>query len=155
MLTANGVVWQRRSDLDTNPSNPAARILLIDKIGELRAWWGTATIGFVGGSFGPRGGQNMIEPAAYGVATCFGPQTHNFRDVVAMLLAAKAAIVVENGEALTEFAGRALKDTAFAAELGNRAREVVNSQLGATSRTADLLDRIANLSLPADQRAAA
>ena len=31
----------------------------------------------------------MIEPAAYGVAVSFGPNTQNFRDVVAALLAAK------------------------------------------------------------------
>ena len=35
---------------------------------------------------GSRGGQNMIEPAAYGAAVCFGPNTWNFRDIVAALL---------------------------------------------------------------------
>jgi 3-deoxy-D-manno-octulosonic-acid transferase len=39
------------------------------------AWWGTAQIAFVGGSMGSRGGQNMIEPAAYGAAVSFGPNT--------------------------------------------------------------------------------
>ena len=34
-----------------------------------------------------RGGQNMIEPAGYGAAVLFGPNTQNFRDVVEMLLA--------------------------------------------------------------------
>ena len=43
------------------------RILIVDVIGELGAWWGVADAAYVGGSMGTRGGQNMIEPAAYGI----------------------------------------------------------------------------------------
>ncbi|MBL8826492.1 MAG: 3-deoxy-D-manno-octulosonic acid transferase, partial [Planctomycetaceae bacterium] len=66
LLDQLGVAWQRRSQLSSTSAQPDARILLVDTIGELGAWWGTAAIGFVGGSLGSRGGQNMIEPAAYG-----------------------------------------------------------------------------------------
>ena len=42
-------------------------VILIDTIGELGAAWGLADVAFVGGSLFPgRGGQNMMEPAAYG-----------------------------------------------------------------------------------------
>ena len=51
--------------LGGSPLSP--RVLLVDVVGELGAWWGTAHIAFVGGSLGNRGGQNMIEPAAYGL----------------------------------------------------------------------------------------
>ena len=41
-------------------------VILIDTIGELAAVWGLADVAFVGGSLPPgRGGQNMMEPAAY------------------------------------------------------------------------------------------
>ena len=83
-------------------------MLLVDVVGELGAWWGTARIGFVGGSLSSRGGQNMIEPAAYGVATSFGPNTQNFRDVVAALLAADAAVEVADGAELVEFVRRSI-----------------------------------------------
>ncbi len=88
MLADSGIAWCRRSQLDAQPQRgqPGAGVLLVDRIGELRAWWGTAKIAFVGGSLTPRGGQNMIEPAAYGAAVSFGPATHNFRDVVALML---------------------------------------------------------------------
>ncbi len=66
--------------------NRRPAILLVDAVGELGAWWGTAHIAFVGGSLTSRGGQNMIEPAAYGAAVCFGPNTWNFRHIVALLL---------------------------------------------------------------------
>ena len=57
---------------------PPPRVLLVDAVGELGAWWGTAQIAFVGGSLGNRGGQNMIEPAAYGAAVSFRPQHAEF-----------------------------------------------------------------------------
>jgi 3-deoxy-D-manno-octulosonic-acid transferase len=88
--------------------DPEARVLLVDRVGELGAWWGTARIAYVGGSMGKRQGQNMIEPAAYGAAVSFGPFTRNFRDVVSVLLAAEAAIVVRDGQQLTAFVRRRL-----------------------------------------------
>jgi 3-deoxy-D-manno-octulosonic-acid transferase len=139
LLAASGLAWQRRSRLEGEGGNLAARVLLVDAIGELGAWWGTAQIGFVGGSLGQRGGQNMIEPAAYGAAVSFGPNTWNFRDIVAMLLDRKAALVVRDGSELTAFVRRCLDDPRFAGELGSHARELVESQLGATRRTWDLL----------------
>ncbi|HUY88035.1 MAG TPA: 3-deoxy-D-manno-octulosonic acid transferase [Pirellulales bacterium] len=139
LLDDSGLHWQRRSRLEVDGAHPQARILLIDAIGELGAWWGAAEIAFVGGSLSRRGGQNMIEPAAYGAAVSFGPNTRNFRDIVGLLLAAEAAVVVEDGAELTAFVRRALIDRPFAAALGQRARELVASQLGATARTFDSL----------------
>ena len=141
-LAASGLPCQQRSHLEIDGPNPRARVLLVDRVGELGAWWGTAKIAFVGGSMGKRNGQNMIEPAAYGAAVAFGPMTRNFRDVVAALLGAQAAVVVHDPADLTAFVRRCLEDPSFAAELGTAARRVVASQLGATRRTADLLDAL-------------
>ncbi|MDZ7617676.1 MAG: glycosyltransferase N-terminal domain-containing protein, partial [Patescibacteria group bacterium] len=104
MLDQSGVAWARRSQLAVaagDGGKPAAGVLLVDTVGELGAWWGTAHIAFVGGSLGSRGGQNMIEPAAYGAAVSFGPNTRNFRDIVASLLACDSAVVVANRDELT------------------------------------------------------
>ncbi len=159
MLDRSGLSWQRRSELERSELRRVSRcdtasraatqhtattptILLVDSIGELGAWWGTATIGFVGGTFGSRGGQNMIEPAAYGVATCFGPNTWNFRDIVAGLLAADAAVVVRNQGELAAFVRRALEDAPWREQLGDRARRFVATQQGATTRTVQLLESL-------------
>jgi 3-deoxy-D-manno-octulosonic-acid transferase len=143
MLDRSGVAWQRRSELASSSSRElTARrwsVLLVDTIGELGAWWGTASIGFVGGSFGSRGGQNMLEPAAYGVATCFGPNTWNFRDIVGQLLAVDGARVVSDATEFETFVRWALERTEDAQALGERARRLVQSQQGATRRTVDLL----------------
>jgi 3-deoxy-D-manno-octulosonic-acid transferase len=109
--------------------------LLVDVVGELGAWWGTAHIAFVGGSLGNRGGQNMIEPAAYGAAVSFGPNTWNFKDVVQLLLGGQAAFVVANGSELQRFVERCLSEPDYAVSLGRRAAELVQQQQGATELT--------------------
>ena len=142
ILERSGVDWQRRSELsaEKNPRRgQSPEVLLVDTVGELGAWWGAAAIALVGGSFGNRGGQNMLEPAAYGAAVCFGPNTRNFRDIVARLLAADAAQVVASADELKEFVLRALTDPDWADRLGRNARDLVIAQQGATARTVDLL----------------
>jgi 3-deoxy-D-manno-octulosonic-acid transferase len=157
LLDRSGLAWRRRSELAhgarscSQPLSPSVReaqaagallpccaswqVLLVDTIGELGAWWGAASIAFVGGSLGTRGGQNMIEPAAYGAAVCFGPNTHNFRDIVRALREAQGAVVVQDGAELTAFVRRCLTEPAFAAALGQNAASLVRENLGATART--------------------
>ena len=160
LLNASNLAWQRRTILTREPPalpgvrtvtmankppaepGAAARILLVDTIGELGAWWGAAHIAFVGGSFGERGGQNMVEPAAYGAAVSFGPNTRNFRDIVAALTAADSAVVVQNAEQLEAFVRRCLIDPNYAIAIGARAQQLVQSQLGATARSVALLESL-------------
>ncbi|MBN1395690.1 MAG: 3-deoxy-D-manno-octulosonic acid transferase [Pirellulales bacterium] len=129
----------RSPPLTPLPSPLSSRVLLVDVVGELGAWWGAAHIAFVGGSMGSRGGQNMIEPAAYGAAVSFGPNTWNFRDVAAAMLAREAAVVVRNRNEFAGFVRRCLEEPDYAAELGRRGQSFVLSQLGATERTLALL----------------
>ena len=140
VLDRSGLAWQLRSrlgDAANATRGPVPRVLLVDTTGELGWWWGTATIAFVGGSLdGKRGGQNMLEPAAYGAAVSFGPHTRNFRDEVRRLLAADAAVVVADAAALTGFVRRCLAEPAFAADLGRRGADLVASQRGSTAATA-------------------
>ncbi|MFM8284209.1 MAG: 3-deoxy-D-manno-octulosonic acid transferase [Planctomycetaceae bacterium] len=137
LLDRSGVGWRARSTLATGGAPPDARVVLVDTTGELAWWWGVATVAFVGGSLdGRRGGQNMLEPAAYGAATCFGPFTRNFAVEVATLLAADAATVVADGTELTAFVARCLDDPGWAAARGARARATVAGHRGATAATA-------------------
>ena len=160
LLDASGMPWIRRSvlaqgtQLSSGPGVGTNKkrgkelrpLLLVDTVGELGAWWGVADIAFVGGSLGSRGGQNMIEPAAYGAAVCFGPNTRNFRDIVEALRQADAARVVADRGELTAFVRQCLEDRPWAAALGERAQRLIVSQLGATERTLALLEPL----LPAE-----
>jgi 3-deoxy-D-manno-octulosonic-acid transferase len=137
-----GAGWNccRRSQMKLPRSGWAGHeIILVDTIGELKHWWGLAEIAYVGGSMGKRGGQNMLEPAGYGAAVCFGPDTRNFRDIAARLINTQGAVRVNNKEELANFVTRVLEDPAWGEELGLRAQQLVRSGRGATDRTVELI----------------
>ncbi len=149
ILNESGLRWDRWTQL-SRPSglaskafaNESTRILLVDAVGDLRFWWGTAEVAFVGGSLSRRGGQNMIEPAAYGAALCFGPNTVNFRDVVEQLLAARAAVVVRDEASLKEFVDKCMSHPELVEQMGTLAKEVVERHRGATEQTMLLLEHL-------------
>jgi 3-deoxy-D-manno-octulosonic-acid transferase len=152
LLEQSGLSYVRRSQLAPADPVPAGAVILGDSMGELGAIWGLADLAYVGGSLdGKRGGQNMIEPAAYGSAVLFGPHTWNFKDTVASLLAAEAAVDVADAAALKAAVLRLLGNVADRERLGQAARRFVLSQQGATARTLDLLEEL----LPVTTAAAA
>lgn len=138
-LTEDGIEYLLRSELGGTGPESTARVLIVDVIGELNGWWGRADVAYVGGSMGSRGGQNMIEPAAYGVPVSFGPNTKNFKDVTQMLLSGEASQVVQNVDELAEFVERAFLDNDWADQIGKRAQAIVMKQQGAADRTVKLL----------------
>ena len=153
-LEGSGLPFVRRSSIASGPvgriANPSHRpddaIILVDTIGELGAIWGLADIAFVGGSLdGKRGGQNMIEPSAYGAAVLFGPHTWNFKQTVADLLARNAAIQVQDAQSLETEVMRLLAHATLRQRLGKAARAFVFSQQGATERTLDQLQTLMGL----------
>ncbi len=153
-LEQRGETVLRRSRLDDaagdRPPGPAGRppVILIDTIGELGAVWGLADVAFVGGSLLPgRGGQNMMEPAAFGASVMFGPHTANFRDTVDQLLRHDAARRVADADALARGLLADLEDPEAAAARGAAGRHLVLAQHGAAGRTLAELDRLVESSL--------
>jgi 3-deoxy-D-manno-octulosonic-acid transferase len=114
-------------------------VCLLDTLGELSACWGLANVAFVGGSLTARGGQNMIEPAAFGAAVIVGPNTHNFRDVVEGLQSRDAICVIDRPDALASAVRELLRDPQRAERQGAAARAFVREQQGATDLTLQLL----------------
>ena len=133
--------WTRRSTI-TEPldaNDEKSRVVLIDTIGELSAWWGVAKIAFVGGSWGSRGGQNMLEPAGFGVAVSFGPNVRNFRTIAETLLREDAARVAANVDETTEFVRECLTYPERRERLGANARNVTLRNAGAAEKTFDAI----------------
>ena len=123
-------------------------IVLVDTIGELSAVWGLADVAYVGGSLLPgRGGQNMMEPAAFGAAVLFGPHTENFKETVEQLLDRGAAKRVSDAESLALALMEDLDDPEAAAARGAKARSFVLAQNGAADRTLLELGRLVEVSL--------
>ena len=142
LIESTTLPWARRSELPATVLDPTWRIFLGDSVGELRWWWGLADIGFVGGSFGDRGGQNMIEPCAYGVATCFGPNTKNFADIVKLLLDADAAKELQVASELRPWIESMIADPNERQRMSKSARETCQSQRGASQRTWEKIEHL-------------
>ena len=141
MVAERGLPWMRRSELQGGPARSDA-VIVVDTLGELAHVWGLADLGFVGGSFARRGGQSMLEPAAYGVATFFGPHVWNYRDAAQALVHAGAARQVHSLEEMRDVTRQLLADSRLRREMGERARQYVASHRGAAERTARYLSSL-------------
>lgn len=137
-----GVRLQRRSASNALQSANDWDVLLVDSLGELKWWWGLAEIAVVGGSFGARGGQNMLEPAAYGANVAFGPNTSNFRDIVELLLAGDAAARLSSLDELSDWLRDQLLNPEPGQLRGSRAQAIIARSTGALDRTLDALDEL-------------
>jgi 3-deoxy-D-manno-octulosonic-acid transferase len=135
---ARAVAWSVvQADL---PRLAADDVVMVDTIGHLESFYAAGDVAFVGGSLVPRGGQNMLEPAALGKPVVFGPYTANFRNDVELLLSASAAIQVAGDGELAEVLARLLSDPEERSRLGTQAVALITRNQGATGRTLDLLD---------------
>ncbi len=123
-----------------NNRNPREhRVIILDTIGELSTVYLIADLVFVGGSLVPWGGHNILEPAAVGKPTLFGPHMFNFVDITRLMLDAKAVIQVQNHEELTVQIRGLLADSDKRKELGQRAKETVQKNQGASQRVAEIV----------------
>ena len=84
-LKSADIPFLRRTDLDPNvipsfslPSLVLPGVLLLDSIGDLAGLYHLADVAFVGGSIAPRGGHNILEPAAASVPVVVGQHMQNF-----------------------------------------------------------------------------
>jgi 3-deoxy-D-manno-octulosonic-acid transferase len=141
LLEKSGISWVKRSDWSSQPAGllqPLQRgqIVLLDTIGELASVYSLATVAFVGGSLVPAGGHNPLEPAQFGVPIAMGPHYVNFRAIVDLLIEQNAIRIAEPTELAPTLIDLLQKD---AAQIGARARNVFESQAGATDRTVSAL----------------
>ncbi len=150
-----GLTLCRRSQVEDRPIVAPAAVCLLDTIGELSACWGLADIAFVGGSFGPRGGQNMLEPAAFGAAVMFGPNTSNFRDITSRLLEINGAVRIHSDAEMASQLASLVTDEPRRIQLGQAAQRLVLQQAGALDRTIELLvQQLSVAASPSESRAA-
>ena len=70
-LSRLGVSSVRRSE--NKPLGAQGGVCLLDSYGELASVYQLAPVALIGGTFGRRGGQNILEPARWGVPVIFGP----------------------------------------------------------------------------------
>ncbi len=153
LIQSSGLSWARRTN-EPSPSDATASVILLDTIGELPAVYALASVVFVGGSIVDRGGHNVLEPAAHGVAVITGAHTHNFHAIVDLLNKANAIVQLQPLEdaeavaALKELVRRLLADPEWRVELGRRAKALIVENQGAAERTMKLLAPLFSVNVP-------
>jgi len=115
-------------------------VFLGDTMGELPLFFSASDVAFVGGSFVPVGGHNLLEPAALGLPVLTGPVVFNFLAITDMLVSASGATIVSNEEKLCEALTILLSDKSLRQAQGARAKNVVEKNRGALDNLLALTD---------------
>jgi len=118
-----------------NYQSSIINVILGDTMGDLRKFYSLATVIFVGRSLVPMGGSDMMEAAALGKCTIFGPYAFNFKQAVEDLLKANGAILVKNANELFNTMTKCLTDTNYAYRIAHNGQEIIRKNQGATART--------------------
>ncbi len=120
-----------------------SRIVIVDKIGPLFDLYGVAAVAFVGGSMTPKGGQNILEPAAWGCPVFYGPFMDNFEDAAKALEEYGACGRVAEGQELAQRIHQLLSDAHGAEAAGSAARRALEHiASGAATKQAEALLRL-------------
>jgi 3-deoxy-D-manno-octulosonic-acid transferase len=132
----------RESAIERRVTSDESPVILGDTMGDLRKFYSLATVIFVGRSLVPMGGSDMMEAAALGKCTIFGPHAFNFKQAVDALLADNGAIMVNNKDELLATVQKCLLEPFYADKIARNGREVIRKNQGATARTIEALARL-------------
>lgn len=109
-------------------------LFLADTLGELLLFYAASDMAFVGGSFVPVGGHNVLEPMAVNIPVFSGPYFHNFTDMVTELKQQSAIQIVDTPSALAEQIWQLLQNTCERMNQIKRAQEALEKNRGALDR---------------------
>jgi 3-deoxy-D-manno-octulosonic-acid transferase len=139
LIRGRGLALHRRTGKPRAAGGSEPPVILVDTLGELTTIYGFAHVVFVGGTLVPIGGHNVMEPAGLGKMPIVGPHTAKTAEAVELLLARQAAVQVADAEHLARVLAEWLAEPERLREAGERARQVVLANQGATGRNLELL----------------
>jgi len=125
--------------LSESDGAPPRDVLLVDTIGQLKHLYSLATAAFVGGSLVPRGGHNVLEPAAVGVPVLYGPHTDSVSEPADALEQAGGGVRVGSARELGVAVDSIVSDPDRALRLVVNARTVLDANRGAFDRSLSIL----------------
>lgn len=133
------------TELRESSESKQVDVLMVNTTGELMNFFAGSDIVFVGKSLrgiDDDGGHNIIEPAIFGKPILFGPEMHNFRDVVRIFLDDQSAIQVKDADDLKATIERLLTSPEERDKLSAMSRETVEKRRGAIPKTIEILERV-------------
>jgi 3-deoxy-D-manno-octulosonic-acid transferase len=125
----------RELAIERQATSDESQVILGDTMGDLRRFYSLATIIFVGRSLVPLGGSDMMEAAALGKCTIFGPSTYNFQQTADALLAAKGGIMVKDKRELLQVMEKCFSEPDFTKKIARNGQNVIRKNQGATQKT--------------------
>lgn len=137
-----GFKARRRTELTVDRLLAADELLLVDTVGELTNIYRLSDVVFVGGSLVPSGGHNLLEPAACGVPSLFGPHMNNFKEVAALALQYGAGVQVADAAELQGALNDFLVSSELRQVIGANGLKMMRTAGGATQRYLDALDQV-------------
>jgi 3-deoxy-D-manno-octulosonic-acid transferase len=129
------------TDMNNGKIRKNERIIVVDVIGELFKIYSLATIVYCGGSLVHKGGQNILEAAAWGKVIFYGPSMEDFSEEKVLLENAGCGVTISNEEELLQRILQALENPEEFEKRGAKGRAVVASNMGAAVRYADLISK--------------
>lgn len=123
--------WSRHDE----STHGSAQVLLLDAMGHLPGFYTQAVCSFVGGTFVPLGGHNLLEPALAASPVLFGPHTEHVEETAGALLESGGGLRVTGAADLAMSLRGWLGDTIAAKKAGQAARRAALDLRGATERT--------------------
>jgi 3-deoxy-D-manno-octulosonic-acid transferase len=144
LIEKAGLSYVRFSRLKESNSHVEGKpaVILCDTMGDLRKFYALATVVFVGRTLVPMGGSDMMESAALGKCTTFGPHTFNFKQTVDALLEGNGAIVVADRQELLDITKKCLNNPDFAVAIATAGQKIIRQNQGATQKSLDAILKI-------------
>jgi 3-deoxy-D-manno-octulosonic-acid transferase len=139
-LTKLGAQVALRSRNDT--VSASAQVYIADTLGELDALLSHAQLVFMGGSFAPRGGQNLLEAARHGCPVIVGPHMQNFADETRRLLNASAVLQLDDSDALAQAVVTLSADPQRRAELRSALLRTMRTEAHVLERYLERLEQL-------------
>jgi 3-deoxy-D-manno-octulosonic-acid transferase len=157
VLADSGRSYTRRTHLacqepEISRQVATCEVLLLDTIGELAGILELADAVFMGGSLVPTGGHNILEAAYWAKPVVFGPHMENFQDIARLFLEANACVQVQDAAGLAESVLKLFGDRDFARRLGERGKQVLEKQTGATARVLEQIQRLLTAQVPQNSK---
>ncbi|MDR3195196.1 MAG: hypothetical protein LBT58_00125 [Endomicrobium sp.] len=120
----------------------AGEFILVDVFGKLQNIYSISDVCYVGGSLVDKGGQNPIEPSAYGKPTLFGKYMDNFKTEAESLLKNGGAFIVKDADDLASKIKEFMTNVSFLKRTGSNALKTVRDQKGAVAFTLEKIKEI-------------
>ncbi len=145
ILESRGLTAVRRSEL---PRRAPVDAVVLDTLGELGGLYPLGAVAIIGGSFTPRGGQNMMEAAYHGCVTVWGPHAGNFA-AETRRLAGRGGVGVADADELSRVVADLYANDDMRRLLGEEAAATAREMIGASPRAIAALRRLMGEEAPA------